>query len=110
MFESFGWLYFQVGDDHNTALYKSRLNGEDIIRVIVGIDEFIKFDEEFIYYLFDNSLYRVQQNGLNDTLLHENVDSVVSISQDEIYVISNDGGSVKSLYLISPETNVGMRK
>lgn len=110
LFESFGWLYFQVGDDHNTALYKSRLNGEDIIRVIVGIDEFIKFDEEFIYYLFDNSLYRVQQNGLNDTLLHENVDSVVSISQDEIYVISNDGGSVKSLYLISPETNVGMRK
>ena len=36
-------------------------------------------------------LYRVQQNGLNDTLLHENVDSVVSISQDEIYVIQMMG-------------------
>src|SRR5690606_17481954 len=77
LFERFGWLYFQVGDDYNTALYKSRLDGTEIKRIIVGIDEFIKFDEEYIYYLYQNKLYRVQQNGLNNTLLHEYVDSVV---------------------------------
>lgn len=110
LFERFGWLYFQVGDDYNTALYKSRLDGTEIKRIIVGIDEFIKFDEEYIYYLYQNKLYRVQQNGLNNTLLHEYVDSVVSISQNEIYLISKDGDVIKSLYLISPHSNIGMQK
>lgn len=110
LFERFGWLYFLVGDSYNTALYKSRLDGSSIKRIIIGIDKFVKFDEEYIYYINNNKLYKVQQNGYNNELVHLNVENVLYIKDNKIFLTAKDDYNIISLYELNINNNKGPSK
>ena len=111
LFKKYGWFYYLVGDKYNTALYKSKLDGSDFCRIAVGVYKFVKFEDEYIYYIDDDAqLCRVFQNGFGHEVLCKHVADVASVSKTEIVLLSNDSKEIKSLYCIHLDTNLGKHK
>ena len=101
LFISGDWLYFIKGYGYNTALCKMHLDGSHLKTIASQIDEFIKIDCGYLYYVDDDrDLRRVRMDGSRKSLICYDVKDVFVINNEKVIYSAYDKKKMVSIYAI----------
>ena len=71
-----GWMYVIKGYGANAALIKISADGKRRIVVCTQYKKSVKINDNYVYYIdYANSLRVVRADGMNDTLIADNIDA-----------------------------------
>ncbi len=91
LFEQGGWIYFIRQSGYNTVICRSRTDGSRTGVVCSDIEEFIRYEDGYLYYINSAScLMKVRMDGSNLQTLCTRVKDVLSIDDEKVIYISAD--------------------
>lgn len=101
LFASGDWLYFIKAYKYNTALCKMKLDGSNIRTIASQIDEFVKIDNGYLYYIDDDrDLHKVRMDGSRNKIMCYSVKEVLKIANNSIIYTAEDQKDISSIYSI----------
>ncbi len=85
------WIYFIKEHKYNTALWKTSTIGQESVRVAGQIDEFVKIDSGYLYYIDDDrDLHQVRMDGTRNQVLCRDVEKVLFVNSKKVIYLSSD--------------------
>ena len=91
LFVSGSWVYFIKSYRYNTAIWKVKENGSQLKRIASQIDEFVKIDAGYLYYVDDDrNMHKVRMDGTRNTILCSHVNKVLAIKDRKVVFTALD--------------------